>query len=173
MTDLNLFPGIAVLIDDEIGDRHSNIRSIQTQIEENGCHVVGLAAIPDANKLANLAAASFFVVDWNLYGKALGDELDIGAVATPAGLAKDRTSEMVGFLKNLKKVRFAPVFIFTNESVTGIESELREHPDLYDENDPSHIFVVSKADILEKGVFNVLAAWVRKHPLLMFSNVGK
>src|SRR5258708_38425437 len=101
-----------------------------------------MAAIPDAKQLANLTAASFFVVDWNLYGKALGDESDIG-VTTPAGLAKDRTSEMVGFLKDLKKVRFAPVFIFTNESVTGVESELREHPDLYDENNLSHTLIVS------------------------------
>jgi len=160
----NLFSGIAVLIDDEIQDNTSNIRAIQAQIEEKGCHVVGMNSLPDATKLANLSTASFFVVDWNLHGRALTDEFGTPAAPAPAGLTEQHISEMIQFLKELKKVRFAPVFIFTNESVEAILDELREHHDLYDENDPSHISVVSKDDILARGVFNVLTAWLQQAP---------
>jgi hypothetical protein len=163
MPDPALFNGIAVLIDDEIADETSNIKKIKAQIEEKGCHVLGLTAIPDATGLANLGGASFFIVDWNLYGTAVDAELG-SPVSIPEGLSEQHTVEMVSFLKDLKKVRLAPVFIFTNESVSEITNELKEHPELYDETDPSHISVVSKADILSKGVFSVLENWLKQAP---------
>src|SRR5260370_1870919 len=127
MIETNMFPGIAVLIDDEIEDQTSKIRAIQSQIEDKGCHVLGMKAIPDAAKLSNLASVSFFVVDWNLYGKAATEAAGSPGVALPGGLRKEYVAEMIDFLKELKKVRFAPVFILTNEHVREIVEELPQH----------------------------------------------
>jgi hypothetical protein len=164
MADPSLFHGIAVVIDDEIANAKSNIRTIQKQIESEGCHVVALADLPEARQLANLRVASFFVVDWKLYGAALAESGEVAAVAIPEGLREQKAAEMIQFLKNLRLVRCAPVFIFTNEPTTSIEERLKEHPDLYDENDPSHILVVSKEEVLAKGVLAVLSEWLDKAP---------
>jgi hypothetical protein len=164
MADPSLFHGIAIIVDDEVGDADAKIDAIQKQIEAVGCHVVTKTALPDEPAVANFGAASFFIVDWNMYGIELPLPTDGTPVVLPTGLQRRHTAEMVGFLKNLKKVRFAPVFIFTNENVEEVEDELKKHPDLYDENDPSHILVKSKSEVLEKGVFNLLGEWLQQAP---------
>ena len=42
----------------------------------------------------------------------------------------------IKFLKDLKKARFAPVFIFTDELVEEVKDQLRKHADLFDEATP-------------------------------------
>jgi hypothetical protein len=163
MADPALFHGIAVIIDDEVGVGTANIGQLQKQIEAVGSHVVAMTTLPGAGALANLASASFFVVDWNLYGQAVSTE-GVAVVTLPEGLRKQHIGEMINFLKELKKVRFAPVFVFTNENVGQIEDELKKHPDLYDENDPSHILVKRKVEVLEKGIFTVLGEWLQGAP---------
>jgi len=161
MPDPSLFHGIAVLIDDEIGDQNSAIRAIQAQIEDGGCSVIGLADIPNAAKLANFRSASFFVVDWYLYAAPLGDALGVGTTAIPAGLKKENARRVIEFLKSLKQVRFAPVFIFTAGPVAEVADLLKTHPDLYD---PSYIFIKSKDEVRQTGVFTVLADSLRQAP---------
>jgi len=162
MADATLFHGIAVIIDDEI-TTEPKIRDIEKQIKDVGCHVIEMTAIPDAAALANFGGASFFIVDWNLRGKEMGELAGGEAVVVPTDLQQAQTAEVIGLLKDLRDVRFAPVFVFTNEAVDTIKNELRE-AELYDESDPSHILVVSKAEILEKGVFPVLAEWLQQAP---------
>jgi hypothetical protein len=164
MPDPTLFHGIAVIIDDEIGVAAANITLIQKQIEDVGCHVVTMTALPGVPALANVGGASFFVVDWNMYGADLATPGDVAAVAVPAGLKQRHVADMIDFLQRLKKVRIAPVFVFTNESVEDVEDELKKHPDLYDETDPSHILVKSKGEVLEKGLFSILGDWLQKAP---------
>lgn len=163
MIDPALFHGIAVIIDDEVGVGAANIGQLQKQIEAVGSHVVAMTTLPGAGALANLGSASFFVVDWNLYGQAVANEGG-AVVVIPEGLRKQYIAEMIAFLKELKKVRFAPVFVFTNENVEEIQDELKKHADLYDENDPSHILVKSKPEVLEKGIFTVLGEWLQGAP---------
>src|ERR1700733_3914464 len=131
MPDATLFHGIAVVIDDEINDPGSGIRAIQTQIETENCFVIGLTDIPDdPAKLGNLRAASFFVVDWNLNAIPLGEGLGAGAASIPSELKKANAVRVIDFLKKLKDVRFAPVFIFTGGSVDEVETFLKKYPDL-------------------------------------------
>jgi hypothetical protein len=165
MPDATLFHGIAVVIDDEINDPGSGIRAIQTQIETENCFVIGLTDIPDdPAKLGNLRAASFFVVDWNLNAVPLGEGLGAGAAFIPSELKKANAIRVIDFLKKLKDVRFAPVFIFTGGSVDEVETFLKKYPDLWDDKNPSHIFVKTKAEVRERGVFNVLADALRETP---------
>ena len=164
MPDPTLFHGIAVVIDDEIADLNSGIHAIQSQIEQQGCSVIGMADLPGAAKLSNLKAASFFVVDWNLYAAPIGEGLGAGTSVIPANLKKENARRVIEFLKNLKQVRFAPVFIFTAGPADEVTDLLKKHSDLYDENAPSHIFVKTKDEVLEKGVFNVLAESLQQTP---------
>lgn len=164
MSDPTLFHGIAVVIDDEIADQNSGIRAIQSQIEQEGCSVIGMPDIPGGAKLGNLKSASFFVVDWNLYAAPLGEDIGVGASIIPAGLKRENARRVIEFLKNLKQVRFAPVFIFTAGPTDEVISLLKKHGDLYAENAPSHIFVKTKAEVLDKGVFNILAESLQQTP---------
>jgi hypothetical protein len=161
--DASLFHGIAVLIDDQINDPGSGIRVIQQQIEAVGCHVVKMTELPQANSILNLRSISFCVLDWNLYGAALHDAEGGGTVPGTGLLEKQNEEAAVDFLKKLKDVCVAPVFIFTNQEVAEVERVLKEHK-LLDERDPSHILVRSKGDVSNAGVFEVLSEWMAKAP---------
>ncbi len=163
MLDPQLFHGIAVIVDDELLDEKENIRKIQTQIEAAGCHVVGMTKLPTDTQLANLGGASFFIVDWNLVGRPPGDESGL-EVTIPEALKKQFVGEIIAFLKKLKQVRVAPVFVFTNEPPDAVKEELNKHPELSLDTDPSHILVLSKGEVIDKGVFNVLSNWLQQAP---------
>lgn len=164
MPDLSLFHGIAVLIDDEIQDERASIRAIQSQIEAEGCHVVTMSKLPTQASVPNLREVAFFILDWNLYGRSLRDVAGEGAIVVPQGLKEKNAADAIQFLKDLKTIRFAPVFIFTDELVDDITDQLKKHKDLYDEQDPSHILVMSKKDVQDKGIFTVLLTWMQSAP---------
>ncbi len=164
MPDGSLFHGIAVVIDDQIHEAGATVRHIQKSIEDAGCHVVPLSALPSDASIVNFREVAFFVLDWNLYGTALKELGGEDGISVPSTMVEDNAASIVHFLKELKKVRFAPVFIFTEESVEIVTTALKEHADLYDEADPSHICVMSKGDVAERGLFNVLADWMKVAP---------
>ena len=147
MSDATLFHGIAVIIDDQINDPTASIMEIRKAIEKEGCHVVPLAALPNEESVANLREVAFFVLDWKLWGMALKELGGGEEVEAPAGMVAAYEESNFKFLRDLKKVRFAPVFIFTDEDVDHIKEKLRQHKDLYDENDPSHILVMKKGEV--------------------------
>jgi len=159
MLDPKLFHGIVVIIDDQLRGAVENIHAIQKQIETVGCHVIGMTTLPTDAQLANLGGASFFIVDWNL----VGEPFDEG-IAIPDALKARLVAEVIAFLKKLKGVRIAPVFVFTNEPTNVVIEELRKHPDLFIDADPSHILVKSKAEVVEKGIFAVLLEWLQQAP---------
>lgn len=164
MPDPSLFHGIAVLIDDEIEDAGAGIHELKTQIEAAGCYVVSMSKLPEAASMANLREVSFFILDWNLYGKSLrGAEGEPAAVAPPA-LVRRNAQEAIDFLKEIQKVCVAPVFIFTNEDVAEVEEQLKLHAELHNGDDPSHILVKRKTDVRDAGVFEVLSTWMEDAP---------
>jgi hypothetical protein len=164
MPDPTLFHGIAVLIDDEIHDPEASVKEIRKAIEDAGCHVVALSGIPSDASVSNLREVAFFVLDWNLYGTALKEIAGGEGVIAPAEMVENNEASIVKFLRDLKKVRFAPVFIFTDEAVDKIKERLKQYADLYDESDPSHILVRDKREVAQAGVFNVLSKWMEAAP---------
>lgn len=162
--DPSLFHGIAVLIDDDIEDADNSIRVIQTQIEAQGCHVLPMSKLPTEASVPNLREVAFFVLDWNLYGRSLRGAGGEAAAVAPQGLKEQNAAAAIKFLKDLKKVRLAPVFIFTDEPVDEVIDQLKRHQELYDESDPSHILVMSKGDVSTAGVFSVLSTWMQGAP---------
>ena len=164
MPDPSLFHGIAVVIDDEIEDAGAGILELKTQIEAAGCHVVSMTKLPEAAGIANLREVSFFILDWNLFGRSLrGAEGEPPIAATPA-LVRQNAASAIDFLKKIQKVCVAPVFIFTNEDVAEIEELLKPHPELRHGDDPSHILVKRKTDVRDAGIFEVLATWMKDAP---------
>lgn len=168
MSKQGFFKGMAVVIDDEFNVEHSTIVSIVGEIRTEGGHVVGLEALPgkDAD-LRNFDGAAFFILDWQLHGSDLGVDEFGGTVSLPKALEEQYLAEKIEFLKNLRGTRLAPVFIFTHSDIDEVERALRKHPDLYPRDRPSHIFVMSKNDVLKKGVFEVLNEWVQSSPSLL------
>jgi hypothetical protein len=45
-----------------------------------------------------------------------------------------------------------------------VEAILKQHQELYDADDPSHILVRSKDDVTAAGLFKVLSEWMLKAP---------
>lgn len=165
MSTRDLFNGIAVLIDDEYGDENAAISAIAKQISEAGGHVIGLTSLPEAQQIANLRGASFFVVDWNLDSKPIvGEDGSLEAIHIPAGVREASAEKTRKFLKDLRDRRFAPVFIFTNEPVDTVIESLGQDAGLYVKDQPTHIFVKAKDEVLDQGVFAVLTEWVEKTP---------
>jgi len=164
MPDPTLFHGIAVVIDDEIHDPKASIQEIQKAIADAGCHIVPLSGIPNEASVSNLREVAFFVLDWNLYGAALKEIAAGGSVSVPSGMEEANEESIVKFLRDLKKVRFAPVFVFTDEPVADVIDKLKKHSDLYDETDPSHILVMAKGEVSQAGLFAVLTKWMDGAP---------
>src|ERR1039458_4113032 len=142
----------------------SSVIEIKKAIEEAGCHVVPLSGIPSEASVSNLREVAFFVLDWKLYGTALKELGGGEAIIPPAGMVEDNEKSIFTFLRALKKVRFAPVFIFTDDSVEEIKEKLKKHADLYDETDPSHILVMAKGEVSKTGLFAVLTKWMGDAP---------
>jgi hypothetical protein len=153
-----LFHGIAVVID----DNPASIQKITQQIEDAGCYVVSLLDLPPEDRTKALRAASFFIVDWKLWEDPRAEDGTL--LPMPATFVRDKAGETIDFLKRLRKTRFAPVFIFTNEPIEAITEHLGKHPELGGDSDPSHILVKSKADVEDEGVFQVLSQWLEKAP---------
>lgn len=164
MADPSLFHGIAMLIDDDIVDENAGIRTLQTQIEAAGCHVVQMSGLPRKEGMPNLRGVSFFVLDWNLYGRSLRDPEGGNPIPATPELKAQNAADNIDFLKRLKQVCVAPVFIFTDEIVEEVETHIKQHNELYDPNDPSHILVRDKKEVTDIGIFNVLSDWMKKAP---------
>jgi hypothetical protein len=164
MPEPSLFHGIAVVIDDEIDVAGSGILKLKSQIEAAGCHVVPMSKLPESASIVNLREVAFFILDWNLYGQSLKVGSEQVTVTPPASLKKQNALNAIAFLKKLKEVCVAPVFVFTNEDVTEVEEQLKTHAELHNTGDPSYILVKNKGDVTETGIFEVLSQWMKKAP---------
>lgn len=155
----SLFHGIAVLIDDEVEVKDSEISKLASQIELEHCHVIKLEKIPDDDaKLDNLNEVAFFILDWNLRSTEIPPGVQI-----PSFLGSTGQEMNIKFLEKIRDKRFAPVFIFTNENADDIKRILLERNLLKDDSS-DYIFVKSKKDVLNDGIFTVLAEWIKSHP---------
>jgi hypothetical protein len=167
MSAQGLFKGMAVVIDDELAKADSEIVKIIATIKGQGGHVVGMEMLPgDGTDYQNFSGAAFFIMDWQLHAKLLTAEDGFPVPITPK-LAEQHLKEKIEFLTNLKKTRLAPVFIFTNDDPDVVKDALHDYKDLYQKDQPSHIFVYRKIDVLAKGVFSVLNDWIEATPSVL------
>jgi hypothetical protein len=155
-----LFEGIPVVIDDEIG-AGTDIDTLILNLEKENCHVLKLIELPKQKAIKNLDGASFIILDWEF--KKLPEETQLEGVKLGQGLKEKGVEENIEFLTELKKVQFLPIFIFTNTNVDSVKQILKDK-ELIKDDGGDHIFVMDKKSVLTDGLFPTLEAWVKGHP---------
>ena len=159
----NLSSGIAVVIDDEIGDPQANINNLISQIEKQNMPCLKYTELPEDSAIDHFEGISFLLLDWKLRADSLGASVTEGVIL-PDEIRKAGVNENINFLKKLKESCFVPVFVFTNEPVEPIMQVLKDN-DLYQEDKPNYIFVKRKSELTGRTkLFRVIAEWIRKTP---------
>lgn len=159
----NLSSGIAVVIDDEIGDARANINNLISQIEKQNMPCLKYKELPEESVVEHFEGISFLLLDWKLQADTLGESV-IKGVKQPDELRKAAVKENIYFLKKLKESCFVPVFIFTNEPVEPIKRILEDN-NLYQEGKPNYIFIKRKSDLTGRTrLFKTITEWIQKTP---------
>jgi len=155
-----LLSGIAIIIDDNIKKENSGdpILKIRNQLKKNHIPILEYEDLPNDSEISNLKNISFILLDWELFKRP------------EPGMYIDETpfiNNNIKFLKLIKNVDFAPVFIFSNQPLNSIIRKLSEE-DLYNEDSNNYIFIKQKGDLLSEDNDNLLFAeienWLKKFP---------
>lgn len=158
-----LFVGIAIIVDDEVGNKNANINNLLKQIEIKKIPYISYKELPDGEVIRHLGESSFIILDWKLQQENLEAEIGAG-VKMPESISKDSIQENIDFLKLLIKNYFGPIFIFTNEDKESVIKELKEK-DLYHDDRPNVILVKNKSDLTDDNkLFEEIELWLKKTP---------
>ncbi|MBU4480570.1 hypothetical protein KKG48_03990 [Patescibacteria group bacterium] len=155
-----LLSGIAIIIDDKIKEEDSQdlILKIRDQLKKNYISVLEYEDLPDNTEICNFKNISFILLDWQLFetpepGMQIDEPLFI--------------NNNIEFLKEIKKVGFTPVFIFSNQSPYSITRKLSDEG-IYKEGSNNYIFIKQKQDLFSDVDDNLLFAeienWLKKTP---------
>ena len=74
----NLSSGIAVVIDDEIGDDKANINNLISQIEKQNMPCLKYKELPEDSVIDHFEGISFLLLDWKLQADTLGESVSEG-----------------------------------------------------------------------------------------------
>ncbi|MDR3061621.1 MAG: hypothetical protein LBU57_05865, partial [Dysgonamonadaceae bacterium] len=158
--NLHLYQGIAVIIDDQIGSEPDGIDNLILQIETGKIPCLKLKELPDTDIIEHLHGISFILLDWKLTPNETQCENGISDVTLPTSLL----DSSIDFLKKVQEKMLVPIFIFTNEDETSVESKLTES-ELLRPHSPNSIFIKSKEDLLTKGkLFDEINNWATNNP---------
>ena len=154
MTDiLELFSGVAIIIDDEINQNITPLNGIQKivkSLKEKNVPFISYSELPNDEMIKNFHSANFILLDWNLSGTQ----------PTPEATINDN----ILFIKHLNEICFLPIFIFSDEAPHTIEVKLEEEK-LYNSENNNHIFVKRKSELdsCEK-LFSEIETWLKNTP---------
>jgi len=159
----DLFNGIAVVIDDEIGVDGKNINNLIDQIAGRKMPCISYKSLPDDDSICHFEGVSFILLDWELQSEDLSVPIQ-DRPTLPATLSEFNINENIEFLKKLKELFFMPIFIFTNLNTDGIIEKLKENG-LYQDDQPNLIFVRRKSDLTGSvRLFREIESWIVKVP---------
>jgi len=162
MNHIDLFSGIAVVIDDEIGKK-ADIDAIIKQLRDNNIPHLSYPSIPDTEVYKNFHNVSFVLLDWQLI-EGITQENTLDGVRIPTGTQESLNEVNVNFIKELRKVCFAPVFIFTNEPPSKVKKTLKK-AGLYVDNTPNYIFIEQKDNLKnDNNVMKAIGNWIKGNP---------
>jgi len=168
----NLFNGIAVVIDDEIGEEHANINNLIDQIKNRNMPCLEYKEIPDESIIDRFEGVSFVLLDWEIKTEEYKKSMPEG-VRYPDTLTESQINENIDFLKKLKDKCFAPVFIFTNWNIDVVTRTLEDNG-LYQVNKPNYIFINKKDDLIGRTkLFRKIEEWVNKTPSVYVLEIWK
>ena len=147
---IELFSGIGVIIDEAIfeeGLTLNGIQKIAQSLRDNHIPLLEYNELP-YDSINQFHGVSFVILDWNLSGEHPIPEATI--------------NDNIAFIRNLKDVCFAPLFIFSDEDPHNIQVSLEEN-NLYINNCPIFIKKKDELDTTEK-FFSEIEAWLRQTP---------
>lgn len=152
MTDIiELFSGVAVIIDEAINATEqtpNGIQKIVLSLESKHIPILKYEDLPDNNEIPKLHSSSFVILDWNLSGMH----------PIPEATIKDN----IEFIKELFKISFVPLFIFSDEDSHIIEVALAEQG-ITSQNSPVFIKKKEDLDTVEK-LFGEIESWLKTTP---------
>lgn len=169
----SLLSGIGVVIDDmakaspEAGDP---IADLLNQIKEAGIPHLVYERIPPETARAHFGSAAFILLDWELWKRSASSGEGDGLPHGGPELERQGVEDNIAFLRSLREVCFAPVFIFSHLAPEGIESHLREADLLADPQERSFILVRNKADLKRPTgaschpLLDAVTAWIESNP---------
>jgi len=136
-----LFSGVAIIIDNKINDTMSDdlIIKIRDKLRNNNTPILEYIDIPDNKAINGFKNINFILLDWQLYDDQLKG----------TKTAEKYIKRNIAFIKKFRKITFAPIFIFSNQSPDDIIYILEEKK-LYKKNFNNYIFVKSKIDLFSK-----------------------
>lgn len=143
-----LLSGIAIIIDDKIKKEDSGdlILKIRDQLKKNNISILEYEDLPADSEIQNFKNISFILLDWELFERP------------EPGIPMDETpfiNNNIAFLKEINKVSFTPVFIFSNQSPDSIIRKLSDEG-LYNEDSNNYIFIKQKGNLLSNNDDNLL-----------------
>ena len=118
-----LCKGPVVAIDNMIG-KPDPINQLIEEIEANNLPVIKCTSLDEARtKTQGLLFANFVILDWKMIGEAEPVPVE---VQSPAEMEEIAGEEVIDFIKELKKICLAPIFILSaydkGEIITKLEN---------------------------------------------------
>lgn len=164
----DLFKGVAVVIDDEIYDNDKEIFKIVELLENENIPLLKYNDIPDENITSNFNNLSFILLDWELTPSiSVSTEGSISGT-TETTILKPQIDTLgkknVEFIKKIKTVTFAPIFIFSHLDPGGIIEKLVD-AGLYERDKSNYIFIKNKNELIKDDkLFQEIGEWLRQTP---------
>ena len=154
---LELFKGIAVIIDDKINDTSSKIFEIKQEIEKKNISVVCYDSIPAIEKISSFSNASFIILDWSFSDLDGNGDLD-ERISMGATNKKEEEERIIKLIKGINNDFFIPLFIFSDETEENIKEKISEREVL------ERIFVRQKSSFSKENLFKEIEKWVMENP---------
>lgn len=152
---LDLFRGVGVIIDDDLKPEketaNDGIWGIKKSFDDKDIPLLTYYELPD-DKVKNFNSISFLLLDWDLIGLETGIDLPQAAI-----------DDNIEFLKQFNNTCFAPIFIFSNESINAIRNQLTS-AGLYNDTKSNNIFVKPKSDFKDTDLFAIIEDWLKQTP---------
>lgn len=162
----NLCKGPVVVVDDRIGVEEDLINKLIGEIKENKLPVLCYKSLHEVkNELPGILFSNFVVLDWKFVG---GGDPTVGVITGDAGETITE-QEVIEFIKQLKQICLAPIFILSAFNKDWILSKLRDAGIATGEN--SYVFVESKAVLCETPgkLISTVEKWIADSPHVYLS----
>lgn len=157
-----LCKGPVVVVDNRIGDKSDLINKLIEEIEENALPVLEYTTIRDArNKLQGMLFSNFIILDWKMSGAS--EEIPT-EVQTGAELEAVTEEEVIEFIKELRKICVAPIFILSAFDKDWIVSKLENEGIMSEAKD--WVFVENKGTLCETrgALISKIEEWIENSP---------
>ena len=160
-----LFVGPAVVVDDEIGSDDCTMQPIVEQIEARNIPVYCKSEPPSPEELRHWRSFSLIVLDWELYPDSQSAGARVPGVRMPDVISEENDAKVGDFVKNLLEMLYAPIFIFSNQSVDNITTQLADRLDMDEDQLRERVMIRSKSD-MSTSLFETLTDWLSARPAI-------